>query len=331
LLDDLSDFTVDTKSCVALRKKVFQLGASLHPVVQTREGIFEHDVETARQQVAESVGKTWEEIQSQMFADVIELQPLRAIDPMTTATELLSSYNLAQTQAALYRATEVRVQSWSDLKTIVRHAKLARLMHRIDRLDFPEPGFQFDFDGPGSTIRETTRYGIGFAKLLGKLVTCQKWQMTARVLGPRNQPMRLVISPKDGLRSSLAMPDDFDSELEREVEKTWQNAPVTGWTLERETELLYIGQTVLTPDFVLRSDGGRMVLVEVVGFWTPEYLAEKTARLKRFAAANPESEWLLMFPKSQKTARDSMLNELNVPTVVLGRKITPADWIASLC
>lgn len=333
LLDDQSDFTVDAGSIVSMRKKIVQFGASRHPLVWTREGIFEHDLETARREFAESIGKTWEQIESMMFADVIELHPLRAFDPVVSAIELLSAYNLSQTQAALYRATEVRVDAWSDFKTIIRHAKLARLMHRIEPLDATAdapPGYRFQFDGPGSTIRETTRYGIGFAKLLGKLVTCQRWRMVARVLGPRQQPMRLIVSPRDGLRSTLVPDDSYDSQLEEDVDEQWRSSPVDGWAMDRESELLHIGQTVFTPDFVLRHRSGKVIHIEVVGYWTKEYLDEKVRRMQQFVSEFPQHRWLLMFPKDLKKASETMAIELGVPAIIIDRKTPPLMWIEAV-
>jgi predicted nuclease of restriction endonuclease-like RecB superfamily len=36
------------------------------------------------------------------------------------------------------------------------------------------------------------------------------------------------------------------------------------------------------PDFVLRHDDGRTALLEIVGFWTPEYLQAKLQTLRAF-------------------------------------------------
>ena len=40
-----------------------------------------------------------------------------------------------------------------------------------------------------------------------------------------------------------------------------------------------MGNELFLPDFTLRHDDGREALVELVGFWTPEYLAEKTRKI----------------------------------------------------
>ncbi|WP_146848381.1 DUF790 family protein [Brevifollis gellanilyticus] len=42
------------------------------------------------------------------------------------------------------------------------------------------------------------------------------------------------------------------------------------------------GQHVFFPDFVFRHEGGKTVFAETVGYWTPQYLAEKRVTLERF-------------------------------------------------
>jgi uncharacterized protein len=36
----------------------------------------------------------------------------------------------------------------------------------------------------------------------------------------------------------------------------------------------------MIPDFMLRNQNGREVYLEIVGFWTPEYLSRKIAKVK---------------------------------------------------
>jgi predicted nuclease of restriction endonuclease-like RecB superfamily len=53
-----------------------------------------------------------------------------------------------------------------------------------------------------------------------------------------------------------------------------------GWTLVREDALVMLrGGSVFLPDFTLRHHDGREALVELVGYWTPEYLAEKLRKV----------------------------------------------------
>ena len=54
------------------------------------------------------------------------------------------------------------------------------------------------------------------------------------------------------------------------------------WLLTRETDLLLLGDTVMIPDFVLTDerDAQRKVLVELVGFWHPDYLRRKVEKVR---------------------------------------------------
>jgi predicted nuclease of restriction endonuclease-like RecB superfamily len=336
LLDDHASFHADRKGAVALRKKVFLLAASKHPLVEQAEGIFEHTVSQARREISDSLGIPWSEIDAKLFADVIELQALAEFPPTLDPSQLLSIYNVAQTQAALYRATRIRVDAWSDFNTILRHAKLAGLMHVIHQTSADPVGYRFDFDGPQSSLRETSRYGIRFASLLPKLLTCRQWRLRARVIGPQRQPFGLEISPADGLKATLDPTSAFDSGLEQQVLAYWNDAPVAGWTMDRESEFLHAGQTVLTPDFVLRQETtGKKIYVEVVGYWTPEYLQEKSRRLTQFLDRHAAHRWLLLFPKSQAAQRQKFFSQLPVRCAVFdnqrsGNQSTTRDWVADL-
>jgi len=48
-----------------------------------------------------------------------------------------------------------------------------------------------------------------------------------------------------------------------------------GWQLIREGEILYHHQKTFVPDFTFRHEDGTEVLLEIVGFRTPEYPAHK--------------------------------------------------------
>jgi predicted nuclease of restriction endonuclease-like RecB superfamily len=64
--------------------------------------------------------------------------------------------------------------------------------------------------------------------------------------------------------------------------------------ITRETEAIHAGGRVFFPDFTLSRDGEKRVLVEIVGYYTPEYLASKLrvlcdAGLKRIVVCVDES------------------------------------------
>lgn len=55
-----------------------------------------------------------------------------------------------------------------------------------------------------------------------------------------------------------------------------------GWQLIREGEILHEHQKTFVPDFTFRHKDGTEVLLEIVGFWTPEYLAHRRKTLHQF-------------------------------------------------
>lgn len=286
LLDDVSDYNRDIGGRAAnLRKKVFRLAAPSHPLVQTVDRLFDHSETDVKAKIADEMKRPWNEIEQDLFADVIEFHRLKEFKGYPGPRELLSRYNVAQVQAALYRAVEMIVWAGSDFKTILRYAKLARLMHTIQRAG--EGRYRIRFDGPASVLRNTRRYGIGMAKFLPSLLACRDWRMHARIAtGRKGYMVSLQLSPEDRLKSHLPSPGEFDSSFEEAFAGKWGEETREGWCLDREGEILHKGQKVFTPDFVLRHEDGRVVYLEIVGFWTPEYLQAKFKTLKAFREHN---------------------------------------------
>ena len=98
----------------------------------------------------------------------------------------------------------------------------------------------------------------------------------------RGWNVSLDLSDQDGLNSHLPPPEGFDSRVEETFAEKWGPEPRDGWRLLREAEILHHGQKVFVPDFVFRHEDGRSVLMEIVGFWTPEYLQAKVQTLQTF-------------------------------------------------
>ena len=105
--------------------------------------------------------------------------------------------------------------------------------------------------------------------------------MTATLRTPWKTQAVLELSERSRYTSSLPPPEEFDSTVEEGLAAKFGETR-DGWRLERESEVLVDGQTVFVPDFVFRHEDGTAVLFEIVGFWTPEYLAKKRETLRRF-------------------------------------------------
>jgi predicted nuclease of restriction endonuclease-like RecB superfamily len=280
LLDDRSIFQTDPAGKAAkLRLKVFSGAACFHPLVEKADRLFEYDETRMKARLVDELGLPWNEIEQSLYADVISFQQLEQFEGYPDASALLSRYNVAQLQACLYRAESVVVTATEDLKTILRYAKLARLLHDIVCLG--QSKYRITFSGPASVLRQTRRYGVNFAKFLPALLACNGWRMTASMKTPWNTPVELILSADDGFTSHLPAPNEFDSALEESFARKF-GPQRNGWHLIREGDILHDRQKTFVPDFTFRHEDGTEVLMEIVGFWTPEYLERKRQTLQQF-------------------------------------------------
>ena len=301
LLDERSVYQQDRRRrAAALRREVFHMAATLHPLVRKADRLFEHEEARAKAEIAARLDRPWKDVEQELFADVIEFHRLAKFEGYPDGAALLARYNIAQVQAALYGAVSMTVWANEDFKTILRYAKLARLMHAIVRSG--DGQYCLRFDGPASVLRETRRYGVAMARFLPALVACRGWRMHAVVrTRRRGWSVSLDLSSADGLTSHLPAPAEFDSNVEEAFAAKWGAEKRDGWLLVREGEMLHHKQKVFVPDFAFRHDDGRTVLMEIVGFWTPEYLQAKLETLRTFrdhrillAVARPaaKGDWL---------------------------------------
>ncbi len=260
------------------RLRVFEAAARHHPLL---------DRETARSHLGAAFDPVPEADDGRvalLYADYPEFHRLAAFPADYTPEALRADYDLAQAQALLYDAIRVEVRMRTDLKHIVQYARLSRLLHRLVR----NPGgeYRLVLDGPNSILRRTRAYGVDFAKFLAALVQARDWQMAAAVTLRKGwRPLTFVLSSSDGLRSRIPAPALFDSTLEESFAAKFGLAR-DGWRLNREAVLLEAGEQLVIPDFVFTHDDGTEVALEIVGYWTPEYLAEKLAKLARVTGAN---------------------------------------------
>ncbi|WP_440955896.1 DUF790 family protein [Methanosarcina sp. Mfa9] len=87
---------------------------------------------------------------------------------------------------------------------------------------------------------------------------------------------RTVIGmPKKGMETPEKESIIYDSA----VEKIFGGLKLGSWEIRREPTVLKAGKYAFVPDFALERDG-TVVYLEIVGFWTSEYLKKKIGKLK---------------------------------------------------
>jgi predicted nuclease of restriction endonuclease-like RecB superfamily len=279
ILDDTAAYDWPRGGQAAARRtRVFERAARDHPLL---------DGDATLGYLAEVYGEAPTEHGDRvalLYPDYPEFHQLHAFPADYSVEDLRADYDLGQAQALLYSALRVTVDAGAGLGHIVRYARLARLLLRIERAQ--AGGYHFVFDGPNSILRHTHAYGVNFARFLAALVQAPDWRFTAEVALRKGwRPLLFTLTPADGLRSRVPAPALFDSTLESSLAEKF-GSEREGWQLRREASVLAAGDALLVPDFVFTHADGTEVAFEIVGYWTPEYLAEKFSKLGRVRAAN---------------------------------------------
>ncbi len=204
-----------------------------------------------------------------------------------SAEALLHRYNLSQVQGIFYQATQVVLNAHrndpGEYKLLFRYLKLFQLMAYIE--GDADHGFTITVDGPTSLFKASTRYGLSLAKLLPALLHVTRWSLTAhlqrRDFYSRELRKGLFSLDSDcGLVSHYPPGKTYDSLLEESFVKGWEKLK-TDWRLEREVDLIPIPGSVMIPDFRLVHPSGLSFLLEIVGYWRPEYLRKKFSQVRQ--------------------------------------------------
>ncbi len=282
LLEDLSDFAIHSPiEPEVLREKIFADSSKRHPVVIEPNLLHQHTRSTVLTEIANEFGISADDVSRGMYADLDENRVLMKFDPLTPQW-LLDRYNVALAQAVLYRASKMTLRIYPDIPTkykqIFKFIKFFKLMHVINGNH--ADGYQITLDGPVSMFRLSQKYGIRMALFLPALLQCDRWWMDAKVIMRGDAYYHFKLTDACELRSHYQQPSEFDSKLEQRFAEQFKKLD-TAWEFERETEIIDFKETVFIPDFSFLHPDGRRALMEIVGFWTPDYLRRKLWKLRQ--------------------------------------------------
>jgi predicted nuclease of restriction endonuclease-like RecB superfamily len=276
--------TVSPLEPVALREKVFSASSNRVPGDETTADVTKKVAESLSRELGREV--TPEQVSEGLYADLAENQILVGFEA-PAAEALLHRYNLAQVQGVFYRASELVITAHrndpGEYKLLFRYLKLFGLMTFIE--GDADHGYTITIDGPASLFGASTRYGVDLAKFLPALLHVSRWELvsslTPRTLPDgRETPNRFTLDSSCGLVSHYKKGNVFDSIIEESFAAGWAKAK-TEWRLEREVELVPLPGSVMVPDFRLVHPDGKTYVLEIVGYWRPEYLKKKFAQVAR--------------------------------------------------
>lgn len=313
-----------------LRARVFAQAAQTVPsLAQTQRTLTAVAADLSQAQSQEVLP---DQVRQGLYADLPENQILTQYNPPSPEA-LLHRYNLSQVQGVFYQATCITLNAHrndpGEYKLLFRYLKLFQLMAYIE--GEPDQGFTITVDGPTSLFKASTRYGLSLAKLLPALLHVTRWSLIAELQRKDfySQEKRLgkfCLDSDCGLVSHYPPGKTYDSLLEESFVKRW-NQLKTEWQLEREVDLIPIPGSVMIPDFRLVHPDGRSRLLEIVGYWRPEYLRKKFAQVQK-----SERKDLILAISERLNLEKAGVNfdQLPVPIVWFKNKLQPQSVLALL-
>ena len=257
-----------------IRREVFQLAAA------TSWSILNP---TSRHHVIATVGErlklTPEQIEANLYGDLddekILQEPAEPVDPGL----LRLQGNLMLVQNILRQSEKVRILLFGNSRPIIRHAKWKGLICTI-RADIKGAAgaVLVEISGPLSVLLKTRVYGKALAELAPYLGLCEKFQMEAKV---RSEPPTVFKVATGDPIFSKSPKNPYDSKLEENFAKRFLKA-TEDWDLTREPTPVRSAGKIIFPDFAIchRTNLSLVWYLEIVGFWTDDYLKEKVRQYR---------------------------------------------------
>ena len=239
--------------------------------------------------IASKLGVSPSDVEEAMWSDFEENMVLEKFDSMDE-NKLLAWYNLSLMQTLLFNCTkfEFIVHGGNNWKRALRDVKRFGLMYYLQKNTDESDELTCSLDGPLSLFKLTDRYGTSIAKLLPSIITSEKWSVKAWIVRKTMSGKKVLEFemsdaevPSTGLSSPYIEQRDnegiYDSSIEEKFASKFEQF-ANGWKLIREPDPVIAEGKALIPDFMFEKYN-RRVYLEIVGFWTKEYLERKVQKL----------------------------------------------------
>lgn len=244
-------------------------------------GTFDRDASLAA--VAEQLHTKPDALMDALHSDVPSERRMTLASAPPGAHALALEANLAMAQGLLRAAGSLEIDVGGGSRAVVRQILLKRLLCTVRPAAF---GVRIEVSGPYALFRHTTLYGRSLASIIPTLRGADRFVVRTR-LKIHGRQTTVRIASGDPIFPPAVSPRRFDSKLEERFARDLARA-AKDWDLVREPEPIAVDGTWVFPDFALvdRCDPKRRWLLEIVGYWTPEYLESKLQRLRRAGRAD---------------------------------------------
>jgi hypothetical protein len=280
LLEDRCEFEVDSQHVPEeLRERVF-LAAS---AVRSRSERATFDRQAILERIAAELGTTAEVVGRGLFADLKSEQRIVRFEDCT-ADQLLHRYNVALAQAVLLRATNVTVHVHGEPANRYRQLFRAIKFHRLI-CDIQSSGpdtYTLRLDGPLSLFSATQKYGVQLANFLPHLLHCERFDLKATLRwGVQRKEKSFALDHTQGLKSHTVDYGDYTPKELQMFAESFRKS-VSDWELSADADVVSLPSGAWIPDFTLgHRASGRVVRVEILGFWRRTNVEQLYRRLAR--------------------------------------------------
>jgi hypothetical protein len=209
-----------------------------------------------------------------LYADLRTERLIHFREALPSTAAVISRYNFRLLQGLLLHAERLRVEVHSQVRSVYRFAKLQGLLVELKKSSRAD-ALHLEITGPLSIFRHTLKYGRALAGFLPACCAGGPFRLSTRLI-LRGRPGDLVVTASDRVLSSHRPPRLFDSKIEKRFYQDFLRL-ASRWQISRESQLIQTDSGAFLPDFTfrLRQDASVRVDMEIVGFWTRDYLERK--------------------------------------------------------
>lgn len=210
-------------------------------------------------------------IEKLLWSDLPRERPVELRGGRPSELEVAATANVHLLQRTITRAQSVQLRVWGDAGPLIHAAAARCLLATLSRGARGET--VLDIVGPLALFHRTGVYGRALAGLVPLLADCERFELRLVARGRDATYDVEVVSPVllPAPPAHLLAPRRDVQRLARELARAARDAIVTPGPPP-----LAAGESLVCPDLVVER-GGHRTYVELVGFWTTEFLERKHA------------------------------------------------------
>ncbi len=219
-------------------------------------------------------------LEDALFAD---LEGERRVEPLAqpiSSLALAQEANFLIASGLVRRAALLSIRAAGETRALVRHAQLCGLIcTAVDGQESQQQdAVRLEVSGPFALFRHTQVYARALGSLLPPLTWCREFELIAHCpIRGSDAILTFVLKTGDPIGAGREIKVS-GSALEERFTRDFLRA-TTSWNLVRQPPPFRTGSRLVFPDFeiVHRERPALRYALEIVGYWTPEYLKQKLA------------------------------------------------------